>query len=98
MQLGHHRNNLSPRRELHPGRLTGPGLAAVGVAITSILALVSALLDNLDLAIGSPKAVEQGVVSGDTGECLLGISDSVADLGVVVACHQLAFASLYPRL
>lgn len=78
--------------------LTGPDLAAVGVAITSVLALVSALLDNLDLAIGSSKALEQGVVSGDTREGVLGICDSVPDLGVVVACHRLAFASLYPML
>lgn len=59
-------------------------LAAVGVAVASVLALVSALLDNLDLTVGASKAVEQGVVSGYARECVLSLN-RIPDLGVVVA-------------
>ena len=60
-------------------------LAGVGVAVASVLALVSALLDNLDLTVGASKAFEQGVVSGYARECALSICNGIPDLGVVVA-------------
>ena len=60
-------------------------LAGVGVAVASVLALVSALLDNPDLAVGASKAGEQSVISGHARECALGICNRIPDLGVVVA-------------
>lgn len=58
------------------------------MAITSILARVSALLDDLDLAVRSSKTLKQGIVPGDPREVTLGIFNRVSDLGVVVACHS----------
>lgn len=43
-------------------------LAAVCVAVASVLAHVSALLDNSDLAVGASKASEQRVVPGHARE------------------------------
>lgn len=55
------------------------------MTIASVLALVSALLDNLDLAVGPSKASEQGIVSGYARESGLSVCNRIADLGIVVA-------------
>ncbi len=55
------------------------------MAIASVLALVSALLDNPDLAVGASKTLEQGVVSGHAREIILGVCNRVPNLGVIVA-------------
>lgn len=55
------------------------------MAVASVLALVSALLDDPDLAVGASKALEQGVVSGHTREVILGVCNRIPDLGVIVA-------------
>jgi hypothetical protein len=55
------------------------------VAVPSVLALISALLDNLDFTVGASKAGEQGVISGYARECILSLCNRIADLDVVVA-------------
>ena len=60
-------------------------LAGVGVTVASVLALVSALLNDLDLAVGASKTGKQGVVSGHAREGALSICNGIPDLDVVVA-------------